>query len=67
MGTASRSPAVQGFDITVTRVIKDLQSGSEIWREDFHTSYSGRGHHALRAEAGEGRVAISPPSPSPGG
>jgi vancomycin resistance protein YoaR len=30
---------VQGFDITVTRVFKDLKSGDEVNREDFHTSY----------------------------
>jgi vancomycin resistance protein YoaR len=30
---------VQGFDITVTRVFKDLDSGAEVKRENFHTSY----------------------------
>jgi vancomycin resistance protein YoaR len=30
---------VPGFDITVTRVFKDLTSGAEVKREDFHTSY----------------------------
>ncbi|MGY1736772.1 VanW family protein [Geodermatophilus sp. SYSU D00684] len=31
---------VQGFDVTVTRVFRDLQSGSEIERETFETSYA---------------------------
>ncbi|MGY1703351.1 VanW family protein [Geodermatophilus sp. SYSU D00697] len=31
---------VQGFDITVTRVFRDLQSGAEIRRETFDTTYA---------------------------
>jgi vancomycin resistance protein YoaR len=30
----------QGFDITVTRVFRDLQSGAEVRRETFETSYA---------------------------
>lgn len=30
----------QGFDITVTRVFKDLSSGAELRREDFRTHYA---------------------------
>jgi hypothetical protein len=30
---------VQGFDITVTRVFRDLDSGAELKRENFHTTY----------------------------
>ncbi|PWW23617.1 vancomycin resistance protein YoaR [Geodermatophilus normandii] len=31
---------VQGFDVTVTRVFRDLQSGAEIRRETFETTYA---------------------------
>ncbi len=30
----------QGFDVTVTRVFRDLQSGAEVRRESFETSYA---------------------------
>ena len=40
--TASCHPqaGAQGFDITVTRVFKDLNSGAELKRENFHTHYA---------------------------
>jgi vancomycin resistance protein YoaR len=48
---------VEGFDITVTRVFRDLNSGAEIRREDFHTSY-----------AAEAVIhCVPPPTPAPAG
>jgi vancomycin resistance protein YoaR len=39
-GSCKPQAGAQGFDITVTRVFKDLGSGAEIKREDFHTHYA---------------------------
>ncbi|MGY1696090.1 VanW family protein [Geodermatophilus sp. SYSU D00814] len=48
---------VQGFDVTVTRVFRDLQSGAEIRRERFDTTYA--------AEAVIRCVAPPPAAPAP--
>ncbi|SNS39580.1 Vancomycin resistance protein YoaR, contains peptidoglycan-binding and VanW domains [Geodermatophilus saharensis] len=48
---------VQGFDVTVTRVFRDLQSGAEIRRERFDTTYA--------AEAVIRCVAPPPADPAP--
>ncbi|MGY1606225.1 VanW family protein [Geodermatophilus sp. SYSU D00700] len=47
----------QGFDVTVTRVFRDLQSGAEVRRETFETSYA--------AEAVIRCVAPPPADPAP--
>jgi vancomycin resistance protein YoaR len=39
-GNCTPQPGVPGFDITVTRVFRDLQSGAELRRENFNTSYA---------------------------
>jgi vancomycin resistance protein YoaR len=39
-GTCKPQAGAQGFDITVTRVFKDLSSGAEIRRENFQTHYA---------------------------
>lgn len=39
-GTCKTQAGAEGFDITVTRVFEDLNSGAEIKREDFHTHYA---------------------------
>jgi hypothetical protein len=57
-GNCNPQSGVQGFDITVTRVFRDLQSGAELRREDFHTSYA--------AEAVIRCVPPPPPAPAPG-
>jgi vancomycin resistance protein YoaR len=49
----------QGFDVTVTRVFRDLQSGAEVRRESFNTSYA--------AEAVIRCVAPPPAEPAPAG
>jgi vancomycin resistance protein YoaR len=60
---------VQGFDITVTRVFRELGSGAEVKREDFRTRYAAE--PAVRCvpvaapPAPEG--AVPPPAPAPGG
>ncbi|RBY75207.1 vanomycin resistance protein VanB [Blastococcus sp. TF02-09] len=55
---------VPGFDITVTRVFKDLASGAEIEREDFRTRYNAEAViNCVPAPEGEGGA---PASPSPG-
>jgi vancomycin resistance protein YoaR len=55
-GNCSEQGGITGFDITVTRVFRDLQSGAEIRRENFHTSYA--------AEAVIN--CVPPPAPAPG-
>jgi vancomycin resistance protein YoaR len=57
---------VQGFDITVTRVFKDLKSGSEVKREDFHTSYIAEDVVRCVAKS-KPKASDTPASPSPGG
>jgi vancomycin resistance protein YoaR len=39
-GSCKSQAGAQGFDITVTRVFKDLSSGAEIRRENFQTHYA---------------------------
>jgi len=39
-GNCRSQAGAQGFDITVTRVFRDLNSGAEIKREDFRTHYA---------------------------
>jgi vancomycin resistance protein YoaR len=39
-GDCTPQPGIPGFDITVTRVFRDLQSGAELRRENFNTSYA---------------------------
>jgi vancomycin resistance protein YoaR len=39
-GTCKTQAGAEGFDITVTRVFKDLTTHAELKREDFHTHYA---------------------------
>jgi vancomycin resistance protein YoaR len=39
-GTCTPQPGIPGFDVTVTRVFRDLTSGQELRRETFHTRYA---------------------------
>jgi vancomycin resistance protein YoaR len=39
-GTCKSQAGAQGFDITVTRVFRDLNSGAEVRRENFNTHYA---------------------------
>ncbi|SOC50129.1 Vancomycin resistance protein YoaR, contains peptidoglycan-binding and VanW domains [Blastococcus aggregatus] len=39
-GNCTRQSGVPGFDITVTRVFKDLSTGAVVKREDFRTRYN---------------------------
>ncbi|GAB3202031.1 hypothetical protein GCM10027261_38280 [Geodermatophilus arenarius] len=52
---------VQGFDVTVTRVFRDLQSGSEIRRETFETSYAAEAVIRCVAPAPAADPAAPPP------
>jgi len=55
---------VPGFDITVTRVFKDLATGAEIEREDFRTRYNAEAViNCVPKPEGPGEA---PASPSPG-
>jgi vancomycin resistance protein YoaR len=58
---------VQGFDVTVTRVFRDLQSGAEVRREDFHTSYMAEDVVRCVAPKPKPKPSGSSASPSPGG
>jgi vancomycin resistance protein YoaR len=39
-GDCTEQPGIPGFDITVTRVFRDLATGAELRREIFHTRYA---------------------------
>jgi vancomycin resistance protein YoaR len=65
-GSCIPQSGVEGFDITVTRVFRDLNSGAEIRRENFNTSYAAEAViHCVPppAPAPEGSPSSSPPSP----
>ena len=71
-GSCSPQGGSTGFDITVTRVFRDLAGGAEVKREDFRTRYAAE--PAVRCvpvadpavpPAPDG--AVPPPAPSPGG
>jgi vancomycin resistance protein YoaR len=58
-GNCKSQAGAQGFDITVTRVFRDLGSGAEIKREDFRTHYA--------AEPIIRCIPPAAPAPTPGG
>jgi vancomycin resistance protein YoaR len=39
-GDCTPQPGIPGFDVTVTRIFRDLQTGAELKRETFNTSYA---------------------------
>jgi vancomycin resistance protein YoaR len=39
-GECTPQPGIPGFDVTVTRIFRDLQTGAELRRETFNTSYA---------------------------
>ena len=59
-GTCKSQAGAQGFDITVTRVFRDLGTGAEVRREDFRTHYAAEPIIRCIAPA-------APPAPTPGG
>jgi vancomycin resistance protein YoaR len=70
-GGCSPQGGSTGFDITVTRVFKDPQSGAEIRREDFRTRYAAEpvircvpAAPASDAPAPEGTAPASAPAPA---
>ncbi len=70
-GNCTPQSGSTGFDITVTRVFKDLQSGAELRREEFDTRYAAEA--VIRCvpppapaapEAPAGTPGVTPPSPT---
>ncbi|HZB19683.1 MAG TPA: VanW family protein [Blastococcus sp.] len=59
-GTCKPQGGSQGFDITVTRVFRDLSTGAEVRREDFRTHYAAEPIIRCIPPA-------APPAPTPGG
>ena len=55
-GNCTPQGGITGFDITVTRVFRDLSSGAELRRENFYTSYAAEA--VIRC--------VPPPTPTPG-
>ena len=56
---------VPGFDITVTRVFKDLATGAELEREDFRTRYNAEAViNCVPKPEGPGGAPASPSSPA---
>jgi vancomycin resistance protein YoaR len=65
-GDCIEQTGVQGFDITVTRVFKDLESGREVKRESFSTSYMAEDEiRCVPKPAADASPSGSPASPSP--
>jgi vancomycin resistance protein YoaR len=63
-GTCNPQGGSQGFDITVTRVFRDLTTGAEVRREDFLTHYAAE--PIIRCIPAAVPPA-APPPPTPGG
>ncbi|WP_409330981.1 VanW family protein [Trujillonella humicola] len=73
-GSCISQTGVQGFDVTVTRIFRDLQTGAEIRRETFSTSYAAEDNIRCVPVAQEpdpatpdpGAPPATGPSPAPG-
>jgi vancomycin resistance protein YoaR len=67
-GNCKPQAGAQGFDITVTRVFRDVHSGAEVKRENFRTHYAAEPVIHCIPPASPPPGAGSPtPSPTPGG
>jgi vancomycin resistance protein YoaR len=67
-GNCKPQAGALGFDITVTRVFRDLTSGAEVKREDFHTHYAAEPViHCIPPAPAAPAPGGAPASPSPGG
>ena len=66
-GSCIRQSGAAGFDITVTRVFKDPQSGAEIKRENFNTHYIPEAViHCVAPPATEAAAPVAAPTGSGG-
>jgi vancomycin resistance protein YoaR len=65
-GTCKSQAGADGFDITVTRVFRNLTTGAEIKRENFHTHYAAEPIIRCVPVAAP-PAAPPPPAPTPGG
>jgi vancomycin resistance protein YoaR len=63
-GSCIAQSGVRGFDVTVTRIFRDLQTGGEIRRETFDTRYAAEAVIRCVAEAPPAEP-TSPPAPGP--
>jgi vancomycin resistance protein YoaR len=67
-GNCTPQGGIPGFDITVTRIFRDLQSGAELRRENFSTSYAAEAViNCIPPEAAPAPAGESSSPPSPGG
>jgi vancomycin resistance protein YoaR len=64
-GTCTPQSGIPGFDITVTRVFRDLGSGAELRREDFRTHYAAEAIIHCIPPASDGTT--PPATPTTGG
>jgi hypothetical protein len=64
-GTCKPQAGSTGFDITVTRVFRDLATGAEVKREDFQTRYAAE--PVIRCIAPTPAPAPAPEGTTPGG
>ncbi|RBY90869.1 vanomycin resistance protein VanB [Blastococcus sp. TF02A-26] len=62
-GTCIAQSGVRGFDVTVTRIFRDLQTGAEIRRETFRTSYAAEA--VITCVPVPADPAAPPPAPAP--
>jgi vancomycin resistance protein YoaR len=67
-GNCKPQAGSQGFDITVTRVFRDLNSGAEVKREDFRTHYAAEPViRCIPPAEGAPPAPGTPPPATPGG
>jgi vancomycin resistance protein YoaR len=66
-GSCKSQSGSQGFDITVTRVFKDLSTGAEIKRENFRTHYAAEPVIRCVPPPAATPPATPPATPTPGG
>jgi vancomycin resistance protein YoaR len=64
-GSCKPQAGSTGFDITVTRVFRDLATGAEVQREDFQTRYAAE--PVIRCIAATPPTPATPPAPAPDG
>ena len=67
-GSCKPQAGSTGFDITVTRVFRDLASGAEVKREDFQTRYAAEPViRCVAPPADQAPPASDDGAPAPGG
>jgi vancomycin resistance protein YoaR len=65
-GSCIAQSGVRGFDVTVTRIFRDLQTGAEIRRETFRTAYAAEAVITCVPVPADPAAPPAAPAPAPG-